>query len=83
MFPLSITMCNGGSFAAVHVHVLGGQCSLCPCQCVCVYFFFGGAMLRLFMSMCMYCGVNVVSEHVDLHVIRGVNGASVHLHVIC
>jgi hypothetical protein len=38
-------------------------------------------MLRLSMSMCMYWEVNVVSEHVDVYVIRGVNFASVHFHV--
>ena len=38
-------------------------------------------MLRLSMSMCMHWGVNVVSEHVDVYVIRGVNVASVHVHV--
>jgi hypothetical protein len=38
-------------------------------------------MLRLSMSMCMHWGVNVVSEHVDVYVIRGVNVASVHFHV--
>ena len=42
----------------VNVYVLGG------------FFFWGGAMLRLSMSMCMYWEVNVVSEHVDVYVIR-------------
>ena len=45
------------------------------------FFLGGGAMLRLSMSMCMYWEVNVVSEHVDVYVIRGVNFASVHFHV--
>ena len=33
-------------------------------------FSLGGAMLRLSTSKCMYWGVNVVSEHVDVYVIR-------------
>ena len=43
--------------------------------------FLGGATLRLSMSVSMDWGVNVVSEHVDVYVFRGVNVASVHVHV--
>ena len=44
MLPLSMSMCmcwsfflGGGNVAAVHVHVyvLGGQCCLRTCRCVC------------------------------------------------
>jgi len=38
-------------------------------------------MLTLLMSMCMFWGVNVASDHVNVYVLGGINVASVHFHV--
>jgi len=42
---------------------------------------FRGAMLPLLMSMCMYWGVNVASDHVNVYPLGGINVASVHFQV--
>ena len=81
MLPLFMAMCKGGIIFPLLIYMCWrSMLPLSMSMCMC-WFFFGEAMLRLSMSMCMHWGVNVVSEHVDVYVIRGVNVVSVHFHV--
>ena len=82
MLSMFITMCKGGIIVPLLIYMCWrSMLPLSMSMCMCWSFFWGGAMLRLSMSMCMYWEVNVVSEHVDVYVIRGVNFSSVHFHV--
>jgi hypothetical protein len=109
-------MCKGGIIFPLFIYMCWGSVLPLSMSMFMLVFFWRGALLRLSKSMCMYWGVNVVSEHVDVYVIRGgqcclcsfpcvcvcvrervsmlplfismckgrgVNVASVHLHVIC
>ena len=61
------------NFSSVNIHVLEVNVASVNVNVYVGFFWRGG--------MCMYWGVNVVSEHVDVYVISGVNVASVHFHV--
>ena len=67
-----MTMCKGDNCSSVNIHVLEVNVASGNVNVYVLEFVLGGggAVLRLSMSMCMHWEVNVVSEHVDVYVIR-------------
>ena len=71
MLPLFMAMCKGGIIFPLFIYMCWGSVLPLSMSMFMLVFFWRGALLRLSKSMCMYWGVNVVSEHVDVYVNRG------------